>query len=132
MKKYFLVVFCAALLFLVSGCGKKNQVVCTQTQTEDGVTIKGEVVVDFDKDDKLTDATASYELSDKATADKYCSLFKLMEDADKGIKIECSGSKVIIKGFAKVDSEDEEDEKMIGMSKADFIKKMADEEMTCK
>ena len=131
MKKYFLVVFCIALLFVVSGCGKKNQVVCSQTQTENGVTVKGEVIVDFDDNDKLTDATAVYELSDKTSADQYCSLFKLMENADKGVSISCSGTKITIKGFANMDSDDE-DEKMIGMLKEDFIKKMADESMTCK
>ena len=132
LKKYFFVVFCVALLFVVAGCTKKNQVVCTETQTENGVTIKGEIIVDFDKDDKLSDATAVYDLSDKSAADQYCSLFKLMENAEKGVKIECSGTKVTIKGFAKAESNDEEDEEMIGMTKADFLKKMESQEMTCK
>ena len=131
MKKYFSIFCCIALLFIVIGCSKKNQVVCTQTQTENGVTIKGEVVVDFDNNDKLTDATAIYDLSDKAAADQYCSLFKIMENADKDIKIDCSGTKITIKGFANMDSSDDE-EKIVGMTKAEFIQKMEAEKMTCK
>ena len=132
MKKYLLVLACAMLLCAV-GCGKKNQVVCTQSETENGITMKAEVTVDFDANDKLTDATAVYELSDKDTASQYCAFMKLAEDAEKGVKIECSGNKITIKGFAKMD-EDEDEEKLIGMSKEDFINKMKEEspEVSCK
>ena len=131
MRKYFLVVFCLVLLFVVTGCGNKNQVVCTQTETEGGVTVKGTVTVDFDKDDKLTDATAVYDIGNKTTADQYCALMKLVENPDKGVKVECSGSKVTIKGFANADL-DEDEEQVIGMTKADFIQKMQAEGLTCK
>ena len=129
MKKYFLVVFCGALLFLLAGCSSKNQVVCTVEETEGGITMKGEVLVDFDKNDKLTDATATYDVGDKKTADQYCSFLKLMEDKEKGIEVSCSGTKITIKGFAKID---DEDEKMVGMSKEDFLKKAKEENMSCK
>ena len=71
----------------------------------------------------------TYDVGDKETADQYCSLFKLMEDKEKGIEVSCSGTKVTIKGFAKID---DEDEKMIGMSKEEFLKKAQEENMTCK
>ena len=132
MKKYFLVVFCVALLFVVAGCSKKNQVTCSATHTEDGITIKGEVVADLDKDNKITGATASYELNDETTAQQYCSLLKLMENTEKGVKVNCSGKKITIEGYANVDSEDENDKEIIGMTKEDFVKAMEEEEMTCK
>ena len=131
MKKYLLIALLVVLSFGIAGCSKKNQVVCTQTETQNGITIKGEVIVDFDKDDKLTDATAVYDVSDKTTAEQYCSFMKLMEDAAKGVKVDCSGTKITINGFAQVDSEEDE-EKIVGMSKTDFIEKMKAEDMTCK
>ncbi len=132
MKKYFLVVLCAVVLFVVTGCGNKNQVVCEETATEGGVSMKAEIIVDFDDNDKLTDATAVYNLDSEETANQYCAFMKLAEDADKGVKVECSGKKITIKGFANVD-QDEDEEPMIGMSKEDFMKKMAEEEnVTCK
>ena len=132
MKKYLLVLACAMLLCAV-GCGKKNQVVCTQSGTEDGVTMTTKVIVDFDANDKLTDATAEIELDNKDTASTYCAFMKLAEDAEKGVKVDCSGKKITIKGFARMD-EDEEEEKLIGMSKEDFINKMKEEspEASCK
>ena len=130
MKKFYLVPVCAVLILAV-GCGKKNQVKCTGKQTENGITIKAEVIADLDKNDKLTDAKVVYDLSDKKTAQQYCALFKLMENADKGISINCSGSKVTIKGFAEMET-DEDGESIVGMSKKDFIKQMEEENMTCK
>ena len=67
MKKYFLVIFCATLLFVLTGCGK-NQVTCNGTTNEGGVNLKGEVVADFDKENKLTDAVITYEFDDEEKA----------------------------------------------------------------
>lgn len=131
MKKYLLVLACAVLL-LTAGCGKsssKNQVKCTGTQTEDGITIKGEVTADLDNDNKITDAVVVYELSDKTYAEQYCSLFKLFESAGDGVSVSCSGNKITIKGFANID---DGDGKLAGMTKEDFIKSMEEEQFTCK
>lgn len=130
MKKYLLIVMCAILLLTV-GCGKKNQVKCSGTQNEGGISLKASVIADFDQENKLTDATAEYDLSDKEAADQYCSLFKLMENAEKGVSVSCSGTKVTIKGFANID-DDEEEEKIIGLTKEEFIKTMEEEKLTCK
>ena len=89
-------------------------------------------LADFDDSDKLKDATASYDLGTKEAADQYCSLFKLMENTDKGVSVTCSGTKVTIKGFANIDSDDEE-ESVIGKSKEEFKKLMeTEQQMTCK
>ena len=132
MKKHLLVVFCALLLVVVTGCGNKNQMKCTGTMNEGGVEIKAELIAEFDDNDKLSDATIIEDLGSKETADQYCGLFKLMNDADKGIEVSCSGSKVTIKGYAKID--DEEDS-MIGKTREEF-KKVIEEEsegkITCK
>ena len=132
MKKYFLVVFCALVLFVVTGCGSKNQVKCSGKLSEGEMNILAEVIADFDKDDKLTDATISYELDDEDTATQYCSLFKLMQDEEKGVTVTCSGKKITIKGYANLDSEEEEDS-VVGKTKEEFIKYMQEEEkLTCK
>ena len=131
MKKYLIVVFCALFAVALTGCGKKNQVTCSGTITEGGLTIKAEVVGDFDANDKLTGATMVYDLGDKTTAEQYCTLFKMFESSEKGISISCSGSKITIKGYAQMADEDSEEE-LIGASKDDFIKAMQEQEgVTC-
>ena len=123
MKKYSLIAIAALLLVGCGGGGSKNTVTCTASQSEGGINMKAEVVAEFDSSDKLTDATVTYDLGDSTVANQYCSLFKLMEDEEKGVKVTCSGTKVTMTGFAQLDSTDE-DEAAIGMSKEDFIKKM--------
>ena len=131
MKKYLLVVFCTLFLVLLAGCGKKNQVVCSGTLNEGGMTINAEVIANLDKDNKVTDASVVYDLGDSKTAETYCSFFKLMEDSEKGISISCSGSKITITGYAKAAGETEE-ESLEGASKEDFIKAMEAQKLTCK
>lgn len=41
MKKYCLVLVFALVLFVATGCGSKNQVKCTGTQTEGGIKYQG-------------------------------------------------------------------------------------------
>ncbi len=128
MRKYFFVVFFALLVVLV-GCGNKNQVKCTGEMNEGGMKIKAEVVADLDGDNKVKDATIVYDLGDAKAAETYCSIFKMMEDAEKGISVSCSGSKITIKGAAQMD---EGDEKIVGSTKDDFVKAMEAEGLTCK
>ena len=129
MKKYFLVVFCVMLLFLVTGCGGKK-VTCKQSVNESGIKMDAEVIADLDDNDKVTGATVVYDLGDKDTANSYCSLMKLAEDKEKGVTVECSGSKITIKGMASMD--EGEDDSMIGKTKDEFIKYAEQEGFTCK
>ena len=88
----------------------------------------------FDKDDKLVDATIIEDVGSKETADQACSFYKMFIDADKGIDVSCSGSKITIKGYAKLADEDEEDG-MIGKTKEEFKKAIEEEsegKITCK
>ena len=137
MKKYFLVVFCAFLLFVVTGCGNKNQVVCSASMNEAGMTMKADLIGELDKDEKISSVTIVYDLNDSKTAETYCNLFKMAEDKEKGVTVDCSGSKITIKGLASMDMDDEDGEKVIGLTKDEFIKKATEQEedgvkFTCK
>ena len=131
MKKYLLVVFCVVLLFAITGCGKKNQLKCTGSMNEEGMNIKAEVIADFDDADKLTGATMIYDLGSSETASQWCSMFKYMEDADKGVTVDCSGSKITIKGYGSTAILDEDDV-IVGKTKDEFKKLMEEEKITCK
>ena len=133
MKKYFLVVFCALLLFVVTGCGNKNEVKCTGTMSEGGVNVTAEIIGEFDDNDKLTTVTMIEDLGDKEKADQMCALVKAFMPADSGVDVSCSGSKVTIKGYEKM--ADDEDEQVIGMTKEEFKQAMESEaegQVTCK
>ena len=130
MKKYFLVVLCMVLLFAVTGCGKK-QVKCSRSFTEDGMTMTGEVIADLDGSDKITDVTIVYDIGDQKTADAYCGLMKLGIDESKGQSVSCSGTKITIKGLDSFE-ETEDSEKIIGITKDEFVKLAEEDEFTCK
>ena len=132
MKKYFLVAFCALLLFVATGCGKK-QLKCSGSFNEAGMSMDAEMIADLDDNDNVLDVTAVMDLKDSKTADQFCAFYKLAEDADKGISIKCSGSKITITGFSKLEAEDEDEEdKIVGKPKDAFIKAMEEEGFTCK
>lgn len=132
MKKYLLVLVCALLLF-VTGCGNKNQVKCTQSATEGGVTMKVEVVADLDQNNKITDVSMTYDLGDKTTADSFCSLLKASVDSEKGQTVKCSGTKITLNGLDSFDEdEDVESEKVIGKTKDEFVNEAIAEGFTCK
>ena len=134
MKKYLLVVLCALLVFVVTGCNK-NEVKCTGKIEENGKEYEAEVVAEFDKDDKLIDATITEDLGSKEAADQMCALYKAFMSEESGVSFSCSGSKITIKGYANLDSEEDDDEKMIGMTKEEFKKYMntkTEGKITCK
>lgn len=131
MKKYFLVIFCALLLFVVTGCGKKNQISCSRTVTESGITMNVEVIADVDDNDAITDASIVYDLGDETTANAFCSLMETSMDSSEGQSINCSGTKITIKGLDNLDV-DEESDQLIGKTRADFVKEAEEEGFTCK
>ena len=129
MKKYaFLMV---AGLLLVSGCGSKNEVVCTGSSSEDGMNLTMKVTATI-KDEKVSAAKAVMTFDSKEMADAYCGIFNLAssltEDGEK-IDVKCDGKDVIFNDYSQfADSEDQ----IIGMSKEDFIKAMETSELSCK
>ena len=131
MKKYLLVVACA-LLLVVTGCSKKNQLICSMTGTnEDGQKQTMDVILDLDKDNKAIKASMVYDFGDKTLVDSMCDIYKQTEGADN---VECSGTKITIKDMNKSSITDEEDdsESMIGKTKDEIIALAKEDGFTCK
>ena len=129
MKKYLLVMFGALLLFVVTGCESKNTVVCTGKVDDH----EAELTAEFDSNDKLTTITVVEEAASKEEADQVCALSSVFEA--QGISVSCSGTKVTIKGYEKMVDSEEDEEKMVGLSKEEFkkaIEKESDGTVTCK
>ena len=121
-------------LFLVAGCGSNgNKVVCTGTQAEDGLKVEMKIEASL-KDDKVSSVSATMKLDNEETAQQFCSFMALAnsmaEDESDKIDYECKGKEIKIKNYDAMDSS--EDDKVVGLSKADFIKAMEDEALTCK
>lgn len=130
MKKYLLIVLCA-LVLVVTGCGKKNQVVCTKTTIEGEVTIKEEGTFVLDKDDKVESADAVYTFNDEDLAKNYCDLFKTFLGEEHQNSISCSSTKITIKDLHKL--QDEEDGTVLaGMKKDELIKFEEEQGYSCK
>ncbi len=130
MKKLVIFLCCAVMLLVVTGCGKKNQVVCSKTAEEEGQKMTVEVTVDFDSSDKATNASMVYDFEDKTLAETFCNLFK---ESDQKDNISCSGTKITIKDLDAFEDEEEEDsEKVVGQSKEDVLKTAEEEGFTCK
>ena len=138
MKKFVLLSLCVFSLVVVTGCGggSKKQVTCTAKMSEDGMNMTVSIIADLDKDDKVTAVKEEMDLGDKTTAETYCNLYKLFVTDDSGMKIDCSGSKIIISNLETLDMDDEGGEKIIGISKDEFISKAkantGETEVTCK
>lgn len=133
MKKYFVILVCTIVLLSVSGCGKNNQLKCSKTETEDGITMAVDFVLDFDKNDKVTDSTITYDLGDSSTAEMFCSIMKASVDSSNGESVTCSGSKITIKGLDNFDAdEDSDSEKLIGKTRDEVIAAAKEDGFTCK
>ena len=132
MKKYFFIVLCTAMLFTVVGCSKKNQVVCTKTSTNEGITVEEEGVFELDKDNKIASLTATYTYSDSETAKSYCDMYKSVFGSQNADLISCSGTKVTIKNIEKLLDEEDDPKKVMGMTKDELIKFETEDGYSCK
>lgn len=130
MKKYLLVLLCAFVL-VVTGCGKKNQVVCSKTTSEGDQKVVEEGIFVLDKDNKVESAEGSYIFDDKDLAKNYCDLFKSLLDDEFKNSISCSDNKVTIKDLHKMQDEDAET-KIVGLSKDELIKFEEEQGYSCK
>ena len=130
MKKCLMLISFVAMAMLLTACGG-NKITCTATETEDGITVKQEVVANFDSNDKIKDYKASFDFGNETIATTYCQLYKSLANEEKKLDIDCSGSKIIIKGTPDADSNDE-DELIKGSTKEDFKKALEEEGFKCK
>ena len=124
MKKLLLAV-CVISLLLTTGCGKK-QLICSQSDTVEGETMKVDVIMDLDKNDKVTSAKIVYDFGSKEAADVYCELFKTGDES----AVSCSGSKITINNADAM--EDDEEEKVVGKTKAEVKKSAEENGFTCR
>lgn len=130
MKKYlFATLF--VLMLVVSGCGKKNQLVCSKTTEEAGKTYTEEAIFELDKDNKVVKASGKYTFSDKESAKTYCNLFTSFIGSDY---IKCADKEIEIVNLEKLDedSEDEDAIKIVGMTKDEIVQLEKTEGYTCK
>ena len=128
MKKYFLVALCAVLFLAVSGCGSsKNQVSCTRSETEDGITMSLTINADLDSNNKITGGSYVINISDKTLAETYCNLYK-----ESSKSVTCSGNKITMNGLDSMDDETNDSEKIVGKTKDEFIEMAKADGYTCK
>ena len=125
MKK---IVFLLPLLLLLTGCGSQK-VTCTATMTEENEKYELKIVADI-KDNKINSGSIVMKFENKDTADQFCSLYEainsLAED-DKKIDYKCNGNEVTFSSLEFLEDGEEEEEKVIGMTKDDFVKKFQEE-----
>lgn len=120
-------------LFLVSGCGKKNQVTCTATQEENGQKYTMTITADM-KDDKVSSVSAKMAFDSEDTAKSFCGILGLVnsmaEDEDSKVNYDCGKKSITIKNYEKL--AESEGEEVKGLTKEEFIKGLEEEKFTCK
>lgn len=122
MKKFLLIGISS--LFLLTGCNS-NKIVCTEKIDENGINSELIVTASLNKNrvDKIS-ATMTFE--NKAMADQVCGIFEktntFAEQESDMINLDCKDNVITFDDYSKLLNNDEE--KVIGMKKADFIKMM--------
>lgn len=124
MKK--VVVLGLASLFLLTGCG--NKVVCKGESKEDGQKVNMKVTATL-KSKKVDKVKATMKFSDKKSAEEMCGLLELAKQfsSDSKIEFKCKGKTIEFSDYTAMAGDN-----VKGMSKADFIKAMEAEDLTCK
>ena len=121
-----------ASLFIVTGCGG-NKVVCTGKSDSAGISAETKITATI-KNDKVAKVAGEMTFKDESTAKTMCSYVELanslVEKEEDKVKVTCKGKTISFDDYTKM-ADDEE--KIIGMSKADFIKTMEKEDgVKCK
>ncbi len=126
MKKGIIAFAALATLGIFTGCGNKNQVVCSGKVEEDGQSYEAKIVGNL-KDGKVSDGYIEMTFSDKKNAETYCGMLALTNsfsnDDSKKIDYECKDKTIRINTL-----ELDEDDKFIGLTKDEFIKAASDDE----
>lgn len=133
MKKGIILFAAVVALGLTTGCGKKNQVVCTGKVSEGGQSYEAKIVAKLKKG-KVADGYMEMKFSNEKTAASMCGFMKLAnsmaEDDSKKIDYTCKGKTLKINSLAS----DDDDNNFIGMTKDEFIKqaKSSSKNIKCK
>lgn len=135
-------VFFAVGILLLTGCGSKKTVVCSETVKADDGEYKVEVIGNL-KDGKISSVDAKFTFDSEDTAQEMCSMFALYssfassdEESDSNkFEYKCDGKIITITNYEQLVEDDET--KVVGMTKDEFIKSIKDdasedEEITCK
>ena len=142
MKNKYLLLFVGVLsLLLVTGCGgSKNQVKCTAEIEQDGKKYKAEIIAQLDDNSKVKDASMTMTFDSEEEAAQSYSMMQMVigiakSFAEEGkeipeIDIKLDGKSLTISNyaaFAEISSDEEEQQKLIGLTKDEFINKIKSE-----
>ena len=83
----------------------------------------------MDNDDRIKEASVLYDLGDKTKAEVLCEQLKKAYDESK---IECSGTKITVKGMDDFTEDVKDSVKMVGRTKDEFTKEAVSAGYTCK
>ncbi|MBP5683754.1 MAG: hypothetical protein J6X02_00680 [Bacilli bacterium] len=119
MKKYLLAGIIG--LLLLTGCGKKADIVCTTSMDYSGITMD-RTYYGYLTDGKISKFESEVIVSDEGTAQLLCTA--LQQEEVLGTKVECDGKKVT--------TVNESGGEYAKQSKAEFVKAAEAEGMTCK
>ena len=128
-NKYFLglIVGVFGLVFL-TGCGGSGNKVTCSADLKEGDTKYGtaEIVAELDDSDKVKTVEMTMKIDDKDAAQQVFSMITLAnsfaENDSQKIDASLDGNKITIKNAEAYLNQTESETKLVGMSKADFIK----------
>jgi len=127
---------CVFGLVLLTGCGGSDsgkKVSCTADLEENGTKYgTAEIIAKLDGSDKVTGASMVMHINDEKMAQQVYSMFTLMnsfaEDDSQKIDAKLDGKDITIENLDSYFGKTEGGDKLIGMSKADFVKAIEAEE----
>ena len=138
MKKYYLLII--TLVIFITGCKSENsdsidKIVCKGVEQEGNIKTQIEVVAELENE-KIAKVSAEMTFDDVESAKKYCAVFQmtnaLAEKAGKKIDFECDGKSIKFKNYSDFLNETDQDAKIIGLTRKEFIDSMKDDEnLTC-
>ena len=113
-----------------------DTVVCSGRFDESGMATEMKVTATF-KAGIVDTAAVSLVFDDKSVAEQYCAIFELAnsmaETEEDKVNFTCSGNTLTFKDYSDFAESEDEDDTIIGATKADFIKAMEETDgVTCK
>lgn len=123
---------------LLTGCGGKK-VVCTSEVKDVTGSYKMNITANL-KDNKVSKLSAEMKFEDDNAAEQMCSMLKAFSSLIEGnekLDYKCNGKKITVNNYNLLVDSDDDSDKVIGITKDEFIKKMEEsstdeEKVTCK